>query len=230
MVPSSLRSAQWLKNAGNLEFYDEETDEPNSKPQQTTMMLALAKSKFKTKIYHSPREGTWWSETPDVKGPAVIFGVNGRPNSAKFKSEKLAVYEPEPLIIIERGMADLLNEVDGAKARAKARLMSAKRGLKEKKKRTREPEDGDAGELSAPATKIGDIVRKIYDPLKIQSLQIKEKMTNHSHNHADIPPLKRKLKVKVKVKLKQKNQRPKSANPANKNPSQEAEALKHQNP
>lgn len=134
MVPSSLRSAQWLKNAGNLEFYDEETDEPNSKPQQTTMMLALAKSKFKTKIYHSPREGTWWSETPDVKGPAVIFGVNGRPNSARFKSEKLAVYEPEPLIIIERGMADLLNEVDGAKARAKARLMSAKRGLKEKKK------------------------------------------------------------------------------------------------
>ena len=99
-----------------------------------------------------------------------------------------------------------------------------------KKKRTREPEDGDAGELSAPATKIGDIVRKIYDPLKIQSLQIKEKMTNHSHNHADIPPLKRKLKVKVKVKLKQKNQRPKSANPANKNPSQEAEALEAPKP
>ena len=95
---------EWAKNQA-LEFHDgvyEYPDDGNGeeKKEGGGFMLALAKSKFKTKIYHTPREGSWWSETPDVRGPPVLFGVNGRPNTAQFKTERTSILDKEPLVML----------------------------------------------------------------------------------------------------------------------------------
>ncbi len=115
---------KWAMNA-KLEFMDakhlkhhEEGNTPNG------LMLAMAASRLHSKIYHSPREGSWWAENPDVKGPRPA-GV--RPHSAKFTRDKKYVFDEDPAIVVDRGIADMMTEVDRARLRGKRGLTRAKR-------------------------------------------------------------------------------------------------------
>lgn len=193
---------QWAKDQ-DLQF----TDAPSSyeeEEKKAGFILALAKSKFKSKIYHTPREGEWWSETPDVRGPPIIFGKNGRPNSAMFKTEKQHLYDSEPLVIVERSMADLMSEADKAKTRARKNLRKAKRSIRSAKGEGGELVDYDSLEsgkarpwsglvswktrqrYSRIAGQTGAGVRKLYDPANVVGESIKREMQKRNV-HVHVP-------------------------------------------
>lgn len=199
---------EWAKNQA-LEFNDGvyvgDADGVEEK-KEGGFMMALAKSKFKSKIYHTPREGSWWSETPDVKGPAVIYGVNGRPNSAKFKTEKTSVYDAEPLVIVERGMADLMSDAYKAKSRAAASIKRAKRSIRSAKGERESIEIMDDGFGKGRKRPWSGLGRRLYDPANIVG-----------RNIADVHVLPAVKKIHINVpkidttKIKRNNHRPESA-------------------
>jgi hypothetical protein len=116
---------EWAKKQ-RLEFYDEE--ESDSKV--NGLLLALASKRLQGKIYHTPREGSWWSENPDVAAPRAP-GV--RPNSAVFRWEKKFVHEEEPNVVLDRRTADLMSDVDRARARSLRTIKKAKKSIDEAK-------------------------------------------------------------------------------------------------
>ena len=110
-----------MKNA-SLEFYDE--DDPKT---ANGMLIAMASKRLQAKIYHEPREGSWWSENPDVRGPRP---PGQRPNSAKFARNREFLHEDDPQVIIDRGTADLMSDVDRARIKARRGINKAKRTVK----------------------------------------------------------------------------------------------------
>ena len=119
---------QWALGA-KLEFEDWQHKD-DAWPAANGMLLAMLSKRMQSKIYHEPREGSWWAENPDVKGPRAE-GV--RPCSAKFVREKEFGFEDDPAIIVDRGMADVMTEVDRVRLRAKRGLNKAKRTIKSAK-------------------------------------------------------------------------------------------------
>ena len=87
----------------------------------------MASKRLQAKIYHEPREGSWWSENPDVRGPRP---PGQRPNSAKFSRNREFIHEDEPQVIIDRGTADLMSDVDRARIKARRGINKAKRTVK----------------------------------------------------------------------------------------------------
>jgi Ca2+-binding EF-hand superfamily protein len=120
---------QWALNA-NLEFSDWQGGDPADGNHANGLMVALMSKRLQSKIYHTPREGSWWSENSDVRGPRPP-GV--RPNSAKFVKEKDFMHEDDPAIVVDRGTADLMSNVDRARIRAKRGVYNAKRSVKNAK-------------------------------------------------------------------------------------------------
>jgi len=116
---------EWAKNA-KMEFYDE----GQGGGKANGLLLALASKRLQGKIYHTPREGSWWNENPDVAAPRPP-GV--RPNSAVFKGGKTFVHEDEPNVILDRRTADLMFNVEKARERSMKRIKKAKRSIKDAK-------------------------------------------------------------------------------------------------
>lgn len=108
----------WAKSQ-SLEFVDGE-----DAPSANGLLIAMASKRLQAKIYHEPREGSWWAENPDVKGPRP---PGQRPCSAKFKKERQFTHEDEPQVIIDRGVADLMTSVDRARIRGKRGVNRARR-------------------------------------------------------------------------------------------------------
>ncbi|GMH83678.1 hypothetical protein TL16_g09681 [Triparma laevis f. inornata] len=108
----------WAKSQ-SLEFMDGE-----DAPSANGLLIAMASKRLQAKIYHEPREGSWWAENPDVKGPRP---PGQRPCSAKFKNERNFIHEDEPQVIIDRGVADLMASVDKARIRGKRGVNRARR-------------------------------------------------------------------------------------------------------
>jgi len=117
---------EWAKNA-KLEFYDEEV---GAGSKANGLLLALASKRLQGKIYHTPREGSWWSENPDVAAPRPP-GI--RPNSAVFRWEKKFVHEDEPNVVLDRRTADLMADVDEVRERSIKGIKKAKIQIQEAK-------------------------------------------------------------------------------------------------